>query len=69
LTQGIVMHKRRYRSKYLLNRRYRRIRRVKFAAILLLSVGIIAGGVYWVITYAQHAEIHPTKDIKLGDDD
>jgi hypothetical protein len=63
------MSKRRYRTKYLLNRRARRIRRIKFAAALLFTISILAGGTYFVITYLGHNEIHLTKDLKLGDDD
>ena len=63
------MSKRQYRTKYLLNRRYRRIRRAKFAAVLLIAFSVLAGGMYYTINYVGHGEIHLTKDLKLGDDD
>lgn len=50
------MSKHRHRTKYLLNRRYRRIRRIKFAAALVLSSGLIGGIVYGAIQYMGNTE-------------
>lgn len=63
------MGKRRHRTKYILNQRYRRMRRLKFAGILLGCAILIGGTLYIVLEFYGSNGFHPNTDIKLADDD
>ena len=66
---GNPMSKRKYRTRYLIQRRQERIRRLKIVAIALATILLISGGVYIVISHLVQGEIHLTKELKLGEDD
>jgi hypothetical protein len=64
------MPRRRLRTKYRLNRNHRRMQRIKFAVILLLSAVALAFGVWASLQYFGSGSIQPIQppDIRLGGD-